>query len=213
MTAMTAPAPAPVAAPAPSRAHRRTAFAVTFGAATMLGASFAAVPLYDLFCRVTGYGGTTQVAKEAPQRRGTRDLRVRFDANVAPGLTWRFESETAQVSLRAGETKTVFYKITNFGPAAATGIASYNVAPDAAGAFFNKIACFCFTEQTLQAGESMDMPVVFFLDPDLEADERMKGVSEVTLSYTFFPAKTQPGAGAVQLNPAAKPQTQGKNDG
>ncbi len=193
--------------------HRRTALAVTLGAATMLGVSFAAVPLYDLFCRATGYGGTTQVAKEAPLARGARDIRVRFDANVAPGLPWRFESETAQVSLRAGETKTVFYKVTNVGAAAATGIASYNVAPEAAGGFFNKIACFCFTEQTLQAGESMDMPVVFFLDPELEKDERMKGVAEVTLSYTFFAAKTRPGAGAAELNPAARPQTQGKNDG
>lgn len=200
--------------PAPFRpAHRRTAVAVGLGAAAMLGLSFAAVPLYDLFCRATGYGGTTQVAAAAPERRGTRDLRVRFDANVAPGLLWRFAAETAQVTLRAGETRTVFYKVTNTGAAASTAIAAYNVAPEAAGSFFVKISCFCFTEQTLQPGESLDMPVVFFLDPDLEKDERMRNVSDVTLSYTFFAAKTQPRAGAAQLNPAAKPQTQGKNDG
>lgn len=200
--------------PAPVRpALRRTAVSVSLGAVAMLGASFAAVPLYDLFCRATGYGGTTQVASVAPDRRGTRDLGVRFDTNVAPGLAWRFESETPQVTLRAGETKTVFYKVTNTGSAPSTGIAAYNVAPEAAGGFFVKMACFCFTEQTLQPGESMDMAVVFYLDPDLETDERMRGVSEITLSYTFFAAKTQPGVGATQLNPAATPERKGKTNG
>ncbi|MBL8589693.1 MAG: cytochrome c oxidase assembly protein [Methylobacteriaceae bacterium] len=207
-------APATLRSGPRAEARRRwVALSVAAGAFAMLGLSFAAVPLYDLFCRVTGYGGTTQVATAAPQARGTRDIRVRFDANVAPGLGWRFESETATVTLRAGETKTVFYKVTNTGKTASTGIASYNVAPEAAGGFFNKIACFCFTEQTLEAGESMDMPVVFFLDPDLEKDERMRGVADVTLSYTFFAAKTQPKAGAAQLQPAASPQAKGNTDG
>lgn len=175
-----------------AKASRRTALAVVGVVAAMLGLAYAAVPLYQMFCRVTGYGGTTQVAANAPARVGAREFLVRFDANVAPGLQWRFESETPSIRLKAGETKTIFYKVTNVGPAESVGVAAYNVAPEAAGAWFNKIACFCFTEQRLAAGESLDMPVVFFLDPALEGERTMQDVSEITLSYTFFAPKGAP---------------------
>ena len=184
-----------------ARQHRKVAFAVTGVVFFMTGMSFAAVPLYDLFCRVTGYGGTPKVAISASAERGERDILVRLDANVSGGLPWKFEAEANQVMLRTGETATVFYKIRNMSDRETVGIASYNVAPDQAGAWFNKIACFCFTEQRLGPGETMDMPVVFFLDPALEKNETMKSVSSVTLSYTFFPVKEPARVGAAPAPP------------
>jgi cytochrome c oxidase assembly protein subunit 11 len=172
------------------RGNARVAVAVTAAVGAMLALSFAAVPLYSLFCEATGYGGTPRVAVEAPATMGVRKMRVRFDANVRAGLPLRFESETAVMEVIPGETKTVFYKATNLSDRPVTAIASYNVAPDAAGGWFSKISCFCFTEQTIPAGASLDLPVVFFLDPGLEKDETMKGVTDVTLSYSFYPAKT-----------------------
>ena len=158
----------------------------------MLGASFAAVPLYRLFCAATGFGGTTQVAQSAPATRGARTLTVRFDTNVAAGLAWRLEPEQASISARTGETKTVFFRVTNLSNAPTTGIAAYNVSPDQAGAWFNKIACFCFSEQTLGPRETAEWPVVFFLDPALETDETMAQVGGVTLSYTVYAPKGGP---------------------
>ncbi|MFN3889152.1 MAG: cytochrome c oxidase assembly protein [Beijerinckiaceae bacterium] len=169
--------------------HRRTAFAVAGGALFMLGMSFAAVPLYDMFCRVTGFGGTPMVADSAPATRGERMIRVSFDANVGGGLNWTFEPEIGSVRVQTGETKTVFYRVTNRSDKAQTGMATFNVTPDQFGAFFNKIQCFCFTEQTLGPGETMDMPVVFFLDPELEKNETLKRMHSVTLSYTFMAVK------------------------
>jgi cytochrome c oxidase assembly protein subunit 11 len=156
----------------------------------MLGLSFAAVPLYRLFCATTGFAGTPLVAKQAPATRGQRDIVVRFDANVGPGLAWSFSPDTPQVKLRTGETATVFFKVTNLTDAETTAQAMFNVAPDVAGAYFDKISCFCFSEQRLGPHETADMPVVFFLDPKLEADATMDGVEAVTLSYTFYPVKT-----------------------
>lgn len=181
--------------------HRSTALfagAVVLG---MLALSFAAVPLYRLFCAATGYGGTTQVAHVAPAARGERVVKVRFDANVAAGLPWRFAPQQPSVSLRTGETATVFYTVTNLADVATSGTAAYNVSPDQAGAYFAKISCFCFSEQTLRAHETAEWPVVFFLDPALEKDETMRQVGGVTLSYTFFATKTEgkprPAAAAV----------------
>jgi cytochrome c oxidase assembly protein subunit 11 len=162
----------------------------------MVGLSFAAVPLYRLFCAATGYGGTTQVAHVAPSELGQRVLTVRFDANVAPGLPWTFAPETASVSLRTGETKTIFYKVTNSADRAVSATAAYNVSPDQAGSYFAKLACFCFAEQTLQAHETAEWPVVFFLDPALERDDTMKAVGAITLSYTFFASKNAPAKSA-----------------
>ncbi len=160
-------------------------------ALVMLGASFAAVPLYDWFCRTTGFGGTTMVAKEAPPNMGTKPITVRFDANVN-GLPWRFDSETASISLVPGEVKTVFYRLTNTSDRETTGIANYGVAPDLAGGYFSKIQCFCFTDQTLKPGESREEAVVFFIDPLIEKNPDSRIINTITLSYTFFPSKTQP---------------------
>lgn len=156
---------------------------VTIG---MLGMSFAAVPLYRMFCAATGFAGTTQVARVAPTIRGKRRLIVRFDTNVAPGLAWRFVPETPQVKLLTGQTATVFFKVTNMSDREIAARAVYNVSPGQTGAYFDKIACFCFSEQHLGAHETMEMPVVFFLDPALEHDETMDAIDEVTLSYTFY---------------------------
>ena len=183
--------------PEVQRRHRRVAFAVTGVVMTMTGLSFASVPLYDLFCRMTGYGGTTQVATQGSATRGERMLTVRFDANVDRSLPWGFEPETPAVKVRTGETQTVFYKVTNRSDREWTATATYNVAPDQAGIYFTKISCFCFTEQTLQPGESMDMPVVFFLDPALEKEETLRRMHSVTLSYTFMTVKNPSPLAAV----------------
>jgi len=176
----------------PASQHRRrrvSAFVALATAGLMLGVSFAAVPLYRAFCAATGYGGTTQRAEKAPAAQGTRTLAVRFDSNVGSGLPWRFEAETAQVSVRTGETATVFYKVTNESDREVVATAAYNVTPDQAGSYFAKVSCFCFSEQTLGPRETAEWPVVFFLDPALEKDETMKKVDQVTLSYTFFETK------------------------
>lgn len=178
---------------APRRpAARRGALTATIAAGAglaMLALSFAAAPLYRMFCAATGYGGTTQVAARAPGHRGARDLTVRFDANVAPGLDWSFEPETPQITLRTGETATVFFKVANRAGRAVSAQASYNVGPDSAGAYFDKISCFCFSERRLEAHESAELPVAFFLDPALEHDRNLRDVATVTLSYTFFAVK------------------------
>ncbi len=173
-----------------ARGRRRTAGVIVGGAAFMLALSFASVPLYRAFCSATGFGGTTQVAKTAPAKPGARTLSVRFDANVARDLPWRFEPEVAKISVRTGETATVFYKAVNLSDHESRGQAAYNVNPDQAGVYFNKIACFCFQEQRLGPHESAEWPVVFFLDPALETDETMRRVEEVTLSYSFFATKS-----------------------
>jgi cytochrome c oxidase assembly protein subunit 11 len=170
--------------------NRRVASYVVLGFCFMLGASFAAVPLYDLFCRTTGYGGTTMVASKAPDAVGERVFKIRFDANVASGLGWRFEPEASEISLRVGEVKTVSYRVRNIAQEETTGIASYNVTPDQTGAYFNKIACFCFTELTLKPGESREEQVVFFIDPEISKEKNLDSIKTITLSYTFFGAKS-----------------------
>jgi cytochrome c oxidase assembly protein subunit 11 len=157
-------------------------------ALAMVGAAYAAVPLYFLFCRATGFAGTTQVASAAPALKGQRVLTVRFDANVAPGLAWSFEPETASVALRTGATATVYFKVHNRLSRETAATAVYNVSPEVAGAYFDKISCFCFTEQHLGPNETAELPVVFFLDPKLEQDETLNRVAEITLSYTLFAA-------------------------
>ncbi len=155
----------------------------------MLGVTFASAELYDLFCRATGYNGTTQVAKSAPAQILARKIKVRFDANVVPGLPWRFEAEEPEIELKLGETAQVSYTIRNISKSETAGIASYNVQPEIAGAYFNKIQCFCFTEQRLQAGEARQETVVFFVDPALAADKDATRVHTITLSYTFSAIK------------------------
>ena len=156
----------------------------------MVGASYAAVPFYNWFCRATGFNGTTQVATSAPALAPlARKIAVRFDANVAPGLPWKFEPEQTEIEVRIGEVVTVFYTVTNQSARTTTGQAAYNVAPLTVGAYFQKINCFCFTEQTMAAGEKREMPVVFYVDPKLVADSENDGLNTITLSYTFYPVR------------------------
>jgi len=178
-------------APAPRSRNRPRliAAALIVGATAMLVLSFASVPLYRAFCAATGFGGTPRTDVAASTARGERVLTVRFDANVARDLPWRFEPEVAKVSLRTGETKTVYYKVANLSDRETSGQAAYNVAPGQAGAFFVKVACFCFEEKRLGPHETEEWPVVFYLDPALENEEGMRGVREITLSYTFFAIK------------------------
>jgi cytochrome c oxidase assembly protein subunit 11 len=156
----------------------------------MVGASYAAVPFYNWFCRATGFNGTTQVATSAPSDAPlVRKIAVRFDANVGPGLSWKFEPEQNEIEVRIGEVVTVFYTVTNQAARATTGVAAYNVAPLTVGAYFQKINCFCFTEQTMGPGEKREMPVVFYVDPALAKDAENDGLNTITLSYTFYPVR------------------------
>lgn len=163
-----------------------------FFVAAMVGASYAAVPLYDWFCRVTGFNGTTQVATGAPGQVLDRTITVRLDANVGPGLPWRFEPEVPTVTVRLGEVVTVNYRVVNESARATTASAAYNVAPLNLGSFFQKINCFCFTDQRLAAGAKRDMPVVFYIDPSLATDADGADTNSITLSYTFYPQREPP---------------------
>jgi cytochrome c oxidase assembly protein subunit 11 len=173
------------------RSARDAAVAFACGAfvAVMVGVSFAAVPLYSWFCRTTGFGGTTQVAKAAPEQTSSRVITVRFDSNVAPGLPWSFEPERRTIDVRLGEVVTVYYAVRNESARVTTGQAGYNVTPPTVGAYFEKINCFCFTQQTLQPGEKRDMAVVFYVDAKLAEDAEQNAVNNITLSYTFFPVR------------------------
>ena len=156
----------------------------------MVGASYAAVPFYDWFCRATGFNGTTQVATSAPSDAPlARKIAVRFDANVGPGLPWKFEPEQTEIEVRIGEVVTVFYSVTNQAARTTAGVAAYNVAPLTVGSYFQKINCFCFNEQTMGPGEKRDMPVVFYVDPQLAKDSENDGLKTITLSYTFYPVR------------------------
>jgi cytochrome c oxidase assembly protein subunit 11 len=156
---------------------------VVFG---MVGLSFAAVPLYDLFCRVTGFGGTTQIAEALPEATGTRTVTVRFDAMVDEKLPWDFGPERRQVALKPGEPGLVFFTARNEAEAATVGTAVFNVTPPKAGQYFSKVQCFCFDEQELAAGEEIRMGVSFFVDPAIEEDPSTAHLDTITLSYTFF---------------------------
>ncbi|MEQ8404438.1 MAG: cytochrome c oxidase assembly protein [Oceanicaulis sp.] len=154
----------------------------------MVGMAYAAVPLYDLFCRVTGYGGTTQIAQYDPDAILDREVTVRFDASVNRDFPWAFEPLQREMTVRVGETALAFYRATNTTDRPVTGVASYNVTPFKMGPYFSKLECFCFNEQTLQPGESMDMPVIFFVDPLMDEEDRLDDIRTMTLSYTFFSA-------------------------
>jgi cytochrome c oxidase assembly protein subunit 11 len=154
--------------------------------AAMVGLAYASVPLYDWFCRTTGFGGRTQVATAAPQGAPGRIITVRFDANVTGGLPWRFVPEQNSIDVRIGEVFTVNYVATNLAARETVGQAAYNVAPSTTGAYFQKINCFCFTEQRLAAGEKREMPVVFYVDPALAKDAELNDLNTITLSYSFY---------------------------
>jgi len=175
--------------PDTTRKMQRTAIACAGIVVGMIGLAYASVPLYDLFCKVTGFDGTPVVRTSNGSEVMERTITVRFDANVSPGLKWRFAPETPEIKVRLGETTTVMYKVTNTGDKPSTGIATYNVQPDLAGTYFSKLECFCFTEQTLQPGETLESAVVFYVDPRLAQDSDIKDLSSITLSYTYFPSK------------------------
>jgi cytochrome c oxidase assembly protein subunit 11 len=175
----------------PRKSHNtRTALALFAVVGGMVGLSYAAVPLYQLFCQVTGFGGTTQVAsvKDAPAAVSKQTVTVTFDANVARNLNWRFRPEQHRVTVHAGEQTLAFYSAQNDEGKPVTGTASFNVTPHKAGIYFSKVECFCFTEQTLQPGQQVDMPVQFFIDPELFTDPNTKDVRDIVLSYTFHRA-------------------------
>ena len=185
--------------------NRTTLVACLALVVVMVGAAYAAVPLYRLFCQLTGFGGTTQVATTAPASALAQMISVRFDSNVAPGLNWSFKAETPVTKLRIGETSTIFYKITNHSSEPVTAQATYNVQPDLAGSYFNKLQCFCFTDLTLKPGETLDVPVVFFVDPALASDKDISNLDTITLSYTFFPSKARK-TPVAELTEPPKPQ-------
>lgn len=176
----------------PTRRNRIMVFSLTVLVAGMLGLSFAAVPLYRIFCQVTGYAGTTQRAGGAPDKALDRTIRVRFDSNVAKALPWQFHPVQNEVDVKIGESTLVFYEAKNLGDRPVRGTATFNVTPESAGYYFNKIQCFCFTEQILQPGERVDMPVNFFIDPEIVNDPDARSITELTLSYTFFPVPDEP---------------------
>ena len=159
--------------------------------ATMVGAAYASVPFYDWFCRTTGFAGTPQVSERAPDHILGRTVTVRFDSNVTPGLPWKFVPEQNTITVRIGEVATVNYKVINMAARTITAQASYNVSPPQVGAYFNKINCFCFTEQTMKPGETREMTVVFYVDPKIAEDRDQNTLNTITLSYTFFPVREQ----------------------
>jgi cytochrome c oxidase assembly protein subunit 11 len=194
--------------PAPRPAPRLTRDALVAASCglvvvLMVGASYAAVPFYNWFCRTTGFNGTTQVATSGPSAAPlARKIAVRFDSNVAGGLPWKFEPEQNQIEVQIGQVVTVYYTVTNQSARATTGEAAYNVAPLTVGAYFQKINCFCFTEQTMAPGEKREMPVVFYVDPSIVNDHDNDTLNTITLSYTFYPVR----------DPAPKPLAASEND-
>jgi cytochrome c oxidase assembly protein subunit 11 len=169
-----------------SRAKAATALLSVGVIAGMLGLTAAAVPLYDWFCRVTGYGGTPQVVERASADVGERTVRVRFNADIDPHLPWRFTPMQREVEVRLGEQSLAFYRAENRSDRPVVGSATFNVTPHKAGLYFSKLACFCFEEQVLQPGEAVEMPVSFYVDPELVEDAATSDVGTITLSYTFF---------------------------
>ena len=165
---------------------RRKAIPLVAVGLGMAGLAWAAVPLYDLFCRVTGFGGTTQIAAEGSGRVLERMVTVRFDASTERGMAWEFRPVQTAIQLRIGETALAFYEAYNPTGRVIAGTASYNVSPFSVGGYFTKIDCFCFTEQVLQPGQRVTMPVTFYVDPEMVDDAETTGVTTITLSYTFF---------------------------
>ena len=166
----------------------------------MAGMAYAAVPLYEMFCKVTGYGGTTQRVEQMSETILDRTMKVRFDANTGHGLPWQFKPVQREVELKIGETVQIRYTAKNMSSQPVTGQATFNVTPQSAGAYFNKVQCFCFTETTLQPGEEMEMPVVFFIDPAIVEPLETKNINTITLSYTFYPHEaSKPVASAAEV--------------
>jgi len=173
----------------------------------MVGLSFAAVPLYRLFCQVTGYAGTTQRAEAPSAAISEREISIRFDANTDTDLGWSFQPVQNRIDVKIGDNRLAFYKAVNTTGRAVTGTATFNVTPEIAGAYFNKVDCFCFTEQTLAAGQEADMPVSFFVDPAILDDPEARAIEEITLSYTFFKVETDAEAASAEKDDDAATRT------
>jgi cytochrome c oxidase assembly protein subunit 11 len=171
------------------RRLRRTLFGCIGLVAVMIGAAYAAVPLYSLFCKLTGFAGTPLIASENNSSIGSKQFLVQFDSNVAPGLAWRFAAEHPKMEVRVGETMTVFFRITNLSDRETTGMATYNVQPEIIAPYFNKLQCFCFNEMVLKPHESVEVPVVFFIDPEAAKNRDLDKIAAISLSYTFFASK------------------------
>ena len=181
----------------------------------MVGMAYAAVPLYAMFCQMTGYGGTTQRVEQYSDRVLDRKITVRFDANISSGLPWDFQPAARDMTMKIGETAEAHYTATNLFDTPTAGRATFNVTPEIAGSYFNKVECFCFTDTTLKPGETLDMPVVFFVDPDIADEPELKNITTITLSYTFFPIEEdKPVAAAPQAEAQpTRTNTEGKLGG
>jgi cytochrome c oxidase assembly protein subunit 11 len=169
------------------RRHRAIAAWCVVLVAAMVGASYAAVPLYRMFCEATGYDGTPRRAEKAPDQVIDKTVTIRFDGNVSPDLPWRFGPVKTTMTVRLGENLMAYYRATNTSDRPITATAAYNISPEIAASYFNKIDCFCFTEQVLQPGESAELPLNFFIDPAIVGDRDARGVTHITVSYTFYP--------------------------
>jgi cytochrome c oxidase assembly protein subunit 11 len=180
-----------------NRRHGLMALSLVGLVAAMVGLSFAAVPLYRIFCQATGYDGTPQRADKGADHVLDRTITIRFDGNVDPSLPWSFAPVQQTMDVKIGETALAFFKATNKANAPVTGRAIFNVSPERAGLYFTKIQCFCFTKQTLAAGASAEMPVTFFVDPKIVEDEDTRNIAEITLSYTFYRADKDPSSAAT----------------
>ncbi len=181
------------------RRHRVLALSCAALVVAMVGAAYAAVPLYRLFCQVTGFDGTPRVATRASDTVLDQTVTIRFDGNVAPGLPWRFEPVQTTVQVKVGENMLVFYRATNVSDRPVKGTATYNVLPEAVAVYFNKVQCFCFTEQLLEPGQTVEFPVSFFVDPQIVNDRDARNITHITLSYTFHevPSQTPDGVAAT----------------
>jgi cytochrome c oxidase assembly protein subunit 11 len=184
----------PITADDVARSNLRVGAMAMAGAVAMLGFGYAAVPLYEMFCRVTGFGGTTMIASEADAARAAaiatgQTMSIRFDASTAAGVPWAFRPVQPTQTVVIGQRDIATYTARNDSSRPITGTATFNVTPEQAGKYFNKIQCFCFTEQTLQPGEEVTMPVLYYVDPAMLEDPNMAGVQQITLSYTFHRAK------------------------
>jgi len=195
--------------PGKQHANRVLAGALLAFFSCMVGLAYAAVPLYAMFCQMTGYGGTTQRVEQYSDRILDRTITVRFDANTSGALAWDFQPVQRDVTMKIGETVQISYAATNNFGTPASGRATFNVTPEIAGSYFNKVECFCFTDTTLQPGETLDMPVVFYVDPDIVDQPELRDVKTITLSYTFFPTDGEP----VAVNKAATIENSDRNSG
>jgi cytochrome c oxidase assembly protein subunit 11 len=187
-----------------SAKNRRVAVLSALFVACMVGLAYASVPFYRMFCQVTGFGGTPQRAETAPDKTLERRMTIRFDANTAGSLPWLFEPVQRSLEVKVGEENFAYYRAANKSDHAVTGTAVFNVTPDTTGAYFNKIQCFCFTKQTLKAGESIELPVSFFVDPAIVEDHGLDKVNTITLSYTFYPASQSDTVSSAEKKPSTE---------